>query len=415
MFRVVQVGDIHYSDSENFQSPVDNKDPGFPAALRESIGTAPLQAVFRSLSHVLETGGIDFVTFMGDFTTRGDSTALNECARYIRGLFAETWPGEGPDCKLIIGNHDIDRRLDPDSDDRFERINAVLTGAGFKAASILAPCESVIPSDDAAEVRVFGINSCRGCGQLRLLGSILEKHAGPAIRKLLVEGGSGAELDELYEQIDTPAIDEHTIALLANSLSHVGETVMPVICAHHNLLPQAMPRIAPYSELINGGAIRAALLNLNRPLLYLHGHLHTSPIEVVRVPEHTRSAIISISAPLLREGFNVIEIAFNQEAVPLGCRVIAHRLDGSQCRIASSNIIPAWTAAEGLRLTTFRARELMKVLEPDAVVPRSDLLARLSWPEMVLDDALTELRWLGAVEIPNHDRPAIHWRVTRSI
>jgi len=176
-----------------------------------------------------------------------------------------------------------------------------------------------------------------------------------------------------------------------------------------------MPRIAPYSELINGGAVRTALLNLDRPLLYLHGHLHTSPIEVVRVPDRARSAIISISAPLFRDGYNVVEIAFNQEAVPLGCRVLAHRLDGSQCHVASSNIIPAWTAAEGLRLATVRARELMKVLAADSVVPRGDLLAKLGWPDHELDDALTELRWLGAVDIPNHDRPSIHWRVTRSI
>jgi hypothetical protein len=416
VYRVAQVGDIHYSDTENFASPVDSKDPGFPAAVRDSIGTAPLQAVFRSLSHILETDGIDLITFMGDFTTRGDRAVLGDCASYIRGLFADPWPSGGSQkAKLIIGNHDIDRRRDPDTDERFEDINAVLTGAGFNEASILAPCETILKRDDDAEVRVFGINSCRGCGQLRLLGSIVEKHAGPAIRKLLDEGGSDADLEELYEQIDTPAIDELTLTLLGKSLSHLGETVLPVICAHHNLLPQAMPRIAPYSELINGGAVRTALLNLDRPLLYLHGHLHTSPIEVVRVPDRARSAIISISAPLFRDGFNVIEIAFNQEAVPLGCRVIAHRLDGSQCRVASSNIVPAWTAAEGLRLATARARELMKVLAPDCVVPRGDLFAKLGWPGQELDDALTELHWLGAVDIPNHARPSIHWRVTRSI
>lgn len=416
VFRVVQVGDIHYSDAENFASPVDAKDPGFPAALRDSIGTAPLQAVFRSLSHLLDTGAVDFVTFMGDFTTRGDAAALGDCARYIRRLFAEAWPAAGhPDCKLIIGNHDVDRRLDPDTDVRFENINDVLGAAGFAPASILAPCESVLRGDDASEVRIFGVNSCRGCGQLRLLGSIVEKHAGPAIRKLMAEGGTSDELEELYEQIDTPAIDEHTIAMLDASLSNLGETVLPVICAHHNLLPQAMPRIAPYSELINGGAIRTALLNLDRPIIYLHGHLHTSPIEVIRVPDRTRSAIISISAPLFRDGYNVIEIAFSRDSVPLGCRVIAHRLDGSQCRIAASSVIPAWTAAEGLRLATAQARELMKILDPDKVTTRGDLLVQLGWPSGELDDALTELRWLGALEIPNYDRPSIHWRVTRSI
>ncbi len=183
--RVVQVGDIHYSDRENFESPVDSKDPGFPAALRESIGTAPLQAVFRSLSHVLETGSIDLVAFMGDFTTRGDRAVLEECANYIRGLFPDPWEQDQvPHCKLIIGNHDIDRRLDPEANYRFEDINAVLSGAGFKEASILAPCETVLNGDVPAEVRVFGINSCRG-GTVRIsvCGRAVKHYAAMALMK----------------------------------------------------------------------------------------------------------------------------------------------------------------------------------------------------------------------------------------
>ena len=66
--------------------------------------------------------------------------------------------------------------------------------------------------------------------------------------------------------------------------------VLSVIVAHHNLLPQRLPRLAPYTELVNGGALRASLGELGKPVLYLHGHIHEDPIEILRSPGGAPSA-----------------------------------------------------------------------------------------------------------------------------
>jgi len=209
----------------------------------------------------IEEENPELVAFMGDFTNRGDAAGLADCLSYLRRLFPTDWkPGSAPTCQFLIGNHDVDRRKDPDTDDRFHDINAAINAAGFPAASVLAPEELPFGGASSAELRVYGINSCRGCGQVRLLGGLLAKVAGPEIERILREGGSKAQLDEIYEGLDTPAIEDATLVQLRDAISRLPETAMPVVCAHHNILPQTTPRIAPYSELINAGSVRAGLL-----------------------------------------------------------------------------------------------------------------------------------------------------------
>lgn len=416
LFKIIQVGDVHYTDKQNTASPVDNKDPGFPPALSASIGMPPLQSIFRALARSVEEEGPQLVAFMGDFTNRGDQRGLDECLAYLRNLFPKDWSrGSAPECQLLIGNHDVDRKKDPETDQRFHDINASITGAGFPEASVLNPEVRVFGGTSPAELRVFGINSCRGCGQVRLLGGILAKQAGPEIERILREGGSEAELDEIYEGIDTPAIDDETLRLLREEISALPETVMPVVCAHHNILPQTTPRIAPYSELINAGSVRSALLTINRPVIFLHGHLHDDPVEVVRSPSHPGGAIISISAPLLRDGYNVVKVAFNEDGVPLGCQVGRHRRSGSHVERLTSQSVPIWDAQQGLNMVSANGRELMRKITPDQVMYPSELSAIIGWDAETLHSVVEELRWLGLVHVHNADRPIARWRISRAV
>ncbi len=76
VFKIIQVGDVHYTARENTASPVNNKDPGVPGALSAAIGTTPLQSIFRAVARSIEEEGPELVAFMGDFTNRGDSDGL---------------------------------------------------------------------------------------------------------------------------------------------------------------------------------------------------------------------------------------------------------------------------------------------------------------------------------------------------
>jgi 3',5'-cyclic AMP phosphodiesterase CpdA len=138
--KIIQVGDIHFYDPENTASPVDNKDHGFPRALSAAIGTSPLQAVFRALAKSLEDEKPELIAFMGDFTNRGDLAGLLDCLTYLRGLFPSIWDeASGPSCQLLIGNHDIDRKKDPEKEDRFHDINTVVRDSGFRPARAFSP------------------------------------------------------------------------------------------------------------------------------------------------------------------------------------------------------------------------------------------------------------------------------------
>jgi hypothetical protein len=100
-----------------------------------------------------------------------------------------------------------------------------------------------------------------------------------------------------------------------------------LVVAHHNLLPQRRPRIAQYTELINSGALRASLSELDRPIVYLHGHIHTDPVETVIAPKS--SPLICVSAPPAEGGFNVLDFTFTRSGMPLSCKITPWRFDQS--------------------------------------------------------------------------------------
>ncbi len=108
--------------------------------------------------------------------------------------------------------------------------------------------------------------------------------------------------------------------------------LISIVLSHHNLLPQAIPRVALYAELLNAGVARSRLLGLHKTILYCHGHIHDDPIEVLTDPQNPGSQVILISAPTLSRGFNTITTEFGRKGFPLGCIITAHRLrkrDGS--------------------------------------------------------------------------------------
>ncbi|HEX8534183.1 MAG TPA: metallophosphoesterase [Allosphingosinicella sp.] len=417
VFTIVQIGDVRFPDKANFTLGIDDKDPMFPGAVSSAIGVAPLQAVSRAAGNYIGTKSPDLIAFMGDFTDRGNRDQLKKCMAYLRNLV----PTGKPPSMLLFGNHDLDRADDPNSEDRFDPINDIIAAAGFNKASVIEPALEQLTCPTGEKVSVFGLNSCHGCGQTRLLGTLIEKQAGAVIAKIVAGGGTEDELNEVHESIDTPAISEQTLASLSQQIAALDGDELVVVCAHHNLLPQATPRIAPYSELINAGTVREQLLSHNRPIIYLHGHLHTVPVEIIRVPTAPRAAIISISAPLFRKGFNIVELAFSNENVPLGCKITPMTLRGSQVVAEKPITVPAWTAAEGLRHASRAAQKLLDKLERDKRSHRGDL-DDPDWPEdekaaksKELDDLLRELQWVGVVEIQGEDGPSHRWKVLRSI
>ena len=415
VFRLLQIGDVHFPDPENSTAPIDRKDLGFPGRIASGIGQPPLQAVCRRLTRVIETQDPDVIAFMGDYTDRGNQTELAAGAAYLFRQLPPAWAAKiSSHSVTCIGNHDIERATAANAKTRFDNVNTILTGAGFPAACIDQPTR-INWTRSLAEIVVHGLNSCVGCGETRFLPSIIKPAVVAALADLISKSASPDLLNELIESIDTPAIDESAIADLLNAIDATSKKTLNIVCAHHNIFPQNTPRVAPYAELINAGSFRNSLLSAQRPIVFLHGHIHQDPCEILRSAKKRRAAIISISAPVLRDGFNMLEFAANNKGTPLGVRIKQFRRMGNQIEESSTLEVPFWPTLEGLSHATRESREMIERLPSSSIAYSSDLMRKSGLPQDAFENTMHELRWLGIIEVQNPESSLDEWRVTRAI
>jgi hypothetical protein len=172
------------------------------------------------------------------------------------------------------------------------------------------------------------MNSCWGCGEEEYIPELFRKPIAQAI-EVTLKGADQAKAIQLYydRQLDTPAIAIDALSSVVSGIGSSSLSVLPVVVAHHNLLPQRTPRLAPYTELVNSGAFRLSLEDLGRPVVYLHGHIHDEPMEVLHPPKG--APLVLVSAPEILAGFNIIELVFTPAGLPLACHIKPWRFDGS--------------------------------------------------------------------------------------
>jgi hypothetical protein len=326
--RIIQIGDIHLPSAASGVSHVDSKDARFPVELKNVISAHPIKSVFREIYRLLERGGISAALFMGDLTDIGDLKGYQACVQYIArslqlgmgGVFANFPVG------ILPGNHDIDRMLAkrPGLTTKFDPLVASLATAGLMNFPVRKPVWLKVQSG-AAKTKIALLNSCWGCGANEFIPEEFREAVTSAIDSALAGGKSERAVRAYYDrQFDTPAFSEQSIHELASSSETLGGELL-VVCAHHNLLPQRLPRLAPYTELVNSGALRATFAELRRPIVYLHGHIHEDPIEIVQVPGG--DPLVCVSAPEASAGFNILEFVSTQQGLPLSCHITQWRFN----------------------------------------------------------------------------------------
>lgn len=328
--RVMQVGDVHLPSAMRNERKIDQKDAAFSVELRNIISSLPIKVVFRQIYKIIEGGGVDCIVFMGDLTDQGDLSGYEKTCQFIAHSLQL---GEGRrhskiPVGFVPGNHDISRplALDPGITTKFDPLNVALQ----KAALPVLPAKHnvVLPiTSGSAKVSINFMNSCWGCGAREYIPEDFRAGIGKAIEETLKEGGERALKTYYDRQFDTPAFSELSIQELVQAGRSLEASTLLIVAAHHNLLPQRQPRIAQYTELVNSGAIRASLCELDRPVVYLHGHIHVDPVETVTVPKSP--PLICISAPAAEDGFNVLDFVFTRSGMPLSCQITPWRFDGS--------------------------------------------------------------------------------------
>jgi 3',5'-cyclic AMP phosphodiesterase CpdA len=337
---IIQLGDVHFPQHKD-RLAVDHKDDAAPPLLVTAVAGNPLQQVVRRVRRRLdELGPSTLVVQCGDMTSWGDLAAYDQCVEFLtQALGLAERPVDA--IHAVPGNHDVNRDL-CDPDDLFGKFDPLQ--ASWQKRSI--------PALDARNVRVtrpflpagqlvaVGANSCVGSGERRYLPEDIRAELAP-----LVEGRAVAEagLMDVSEQLDTPAFHETHLALLEDELEDAPASRVAVVAGHHPLLPQTLPRIEIYTEVLNSGVVRSRLGQLGYPVLYLHGHVHADPVEVLSVGDGRRGRLVMIAAPLLADGFNEIRIDLSASGRAIGCTVTQWRrdLDGA-VRHSEPLRVPLW-------------------------------------------------------------------------
>jgi len=286
-------------------------------------------------------------------------------------------------------------------------------------------------------VSIFSINTCMGCGGkrelvgeiksdfletgihrikhginryaiLKRVNSLLPRFLKDKKHKKSISPTESHEMD-LYESLDTPAVDfEHLKKLKDGVLAGAHGKELPIVLAHHNLLPQYMPRIEIYTELINSGSMREHLLDTRRPILLCHGHIHDDPIEIITTPKN-ESKVILISAPEIINGYNIIFVYFGKKGYLLGCRIEHHRLKtGSTMSRELHFDIPFCQPSDYTSKGDKNIGEYLAHLEPGKPTRMCDLMTLIHKEEKnpkpnarTVANVLKEASWFGLVEIDN--------------
>ncbi len=328
--RILQVGDVHLPTAARQQRHMDDKDGQFPFALKHVMSRVPAKQVFRQIYNLIEKGKVDSILFMGDLTDKGSLEAYRGAVQFLANSLQIGKGKEYADLPIgiVSGNHDINRDLAKNVgfDPKFRPLNEALSAENLPPLPV-EQCVHLPVGRDNANVNVVLMNSCWGCGSQTLIPSEFREPIAQAIDKAIMDGGD-AELTAYYDQqLDTPAFSDDAITQLISLSANEAKEGQLIAVAHHNLLPQASSRIAPYTELVNSGRMRQAMTQLDKPVIYLHGHIHEDPIEIVRTP--TGQPLICISAPAADDGFNVIDVKFTRYGIPLACDIIPWRFDQS--------------------------------------------------------------------------------------
>ena len=415
---LLHIGDVHYDRTKGAIS-VDAKDSGFPKSLGDSAVSRPLQAVIRKLIRLSDDA--HGAVIVGDLTTGGSLDTYEECVDYLSTNLRLEDSGRWQRGAVVVvpGNHDVDRELVDDRDlmAKFAPLEGAWEPKELPVLAARVVHTTVLGDPTTGQLQLTGLNSSIGCGERRLLEGGLPEEIAAALHQLVSDFAESTQEDLFGEQseiLDTPAFLEEHVVEVAELVNELSIHALPVLVAHHNLVPQALPRLAPYAELVNGGMFRSRLAAAGRPVVYLHGHIHTDPVEVVTQHSPNSGSLILISAPLITKGFNVLHVEYTGPGYPMGLVVECWRVsDDGGVGLRDTIRIPLETRIDTAGPIT---RGLVDALANSPLLRFNELRQRLGataegFSDEELADAVLEAEWLGMVNVDDREQEIHRWRI----
>lgn len=412
---VLQIGDVHYPDHKEMLL-ADLKDQDAPALIE---GTSPkvLLKVVRAIANRNSMQTFSAVLMCGDLTTAGNCEEYQECVNYlVKALSLRECNKDG--IHVVPGNHDVDRALCTSRDSlnlkKFDPISAAWAAA-FDDVIVTRGFRQSCVSDGPRQLKLFSLNSCMGCGEWRMLPEEIRDELASAIEKLRTKDPKAAFRVE-GQQLDTPMFAHDDIELLHQKINQLALDQIPVVLAHHNLLPQQMLRIELYTELINSGQFRTTLTNFGRPVIYCHGHIHNDPIETIGDSKKPGSQLICVSAPLLAAGFNELLFYFSRDNAPLGLEVVFHRMsENGNVGEAGRHRIPfanqkGFVSPDLENLKECLKKDRIRLLE---LKTSFEMQTSSKMNQPTFAELLKEAEWLGMIEIEHRTIKPEFWIIRR--
>lgn len=438
--RLLQVGDLHLPDWPDAETPVDVKDASFSARIKRDVSHQPLRAVLRRFNEISTSGLIDAIICMGDYTSRGQTELITKAVQIIDGLSADGFMERAPRKLGVPGNHDVSRTeaVNYGPTGKFIRIEEAFRKFGWEAPPNDDCASYDIGKPNGPKMSVHLLNSSLGSWSTHLLPTPLAEALSETSLKeapinLFGEGDASADIEALddsasfsdrqeqvYYQLDTPYISDRTLMTLKQRATSSSSEVM-LIASHHNILPQAIPRISHYAEMLNSGQVRRFFQNIRKTVVYLHGHIHEDPVERISLPtsESDREEfgeIISISAPVIWEGFNEVCFFLDDLGEAFLIRITEYRLDklGHMGNFSDqvSRYIPLQNRVE--HLVTPEVQKVWGSIRDKKTVSWSELLGiakAQSLCEEKLEHALLSLFCCSLVKIGQLGRERTRWRI----
>jgi hypothetical protein len=154
-------------------------------------------------------------------------------------------------------------------------------------------------------------------------------------------------------------------------------------------------------------------------VLYLHGHIHDDPVEIVEQCYPSPGKVLSVSAPLFSSGFNLLTLEFGKLGRPLGSIITRYRYERGgdvrpqpQIRVSlrEPSDVPDALVAQIIDQmnagSRYRFEDLRKTFDASAASPV---------PETEFCDALLEAEWAGLVQIVQRSDEPSHWQIAREL
>ena len=409
----IQIGDVHFQDKKDAHLN-DIKDKAVDSDFINNISPNPFSKVSTELVRVIQKMSISGILLSGDLSSRGCLDSYKACVDHFVEL-SEIFTKDEKKIHVVPGNHDIDRKtaIEGNHGDKFKPFQEIWKKIGL---DILKPEEvrtSLIESNNN-KIRFFSLNTCVGCGEVRALDNLFST-------KLLdkLQSEDNEFINELSECLDSPAVNSQHIGKIEDQIKDdlITDNVMPIVLAHHGILPQSTLRVAPYTEMMNGGYVRSVFSSLGHPIVYCHGHIHEDPVEIISTPKYINSDLISISAPEFSDGFNVIDVHYSSQNVPIGLTVTPYRVTN----------FGSVRAGELLDVKISTSINIEEVCGEDTIyvyknLPKdearySEIVSQFEENKNLMEklpEILMELHWAGLINVEKNDRKHTFWLIKRN-